>query len=163
MLGAVETLWDIFGGTVTSEGYKVLNERVGLIYGDSITLDRAERILQRLKDKGFASCNIVFGIGSYTYQYNTRDTFGFAMKGTYGIVNGECREIFKDPITDGGTKKSAKGLLRVEKEDGKYVLYDQQTPLQELSGELQTVFRNGKLYNEHTLTEIRNRVSNVTS
>lgn len=61
--GAVECLWDIFGGTETAKGFKVLHERVGLIYGDSITLPRAEEILRRLKAKGFASCNVVFGIG----------------------------------------------------------------------------------------------------
>ena len=61
--GAVECLWDIFGGTTTEKGFKVLHERVGLIYGDSITLDRAKRIMERLEAKGFASCNCVFGIG----------------------------------------------------------------------------------------------------
>ena len=158
--GAVEVLWNIFGGTTTEKGYKVLDEHVGLIYGDSITLERAEAILSRLKDKGFASCNVVFGIGSYTYQYNTRDTFGFAMKATYGVVNGEGREIFKDPATDKGTKKSAKGMLRVEKEDGTFILYDQQTEAQEASGELQTVFLDGKLHNFQTLSEIRQRLAN---
>ena len=158
--GAVECLWDIFGGTTTDEGYKVLNERVGLIYGDSITLERAEAILKRLKDKGFASCNVVFGIGSYTYQYNTRDTFGFAMKATHGVVNGEDREIFKDPITDSGTKKSAKGLLRVEKVNNEFVLFDQQSWLQEDQGELKTVFLDGGLTNETSLSEIRERLAN---
>jgi nicotinamide phosphoribosyltransferase len=61
--GAVECLWGIFGGTMTDKGFKVLHERVGLIYGDSITLDRADRIMSRLAEKGFASCNCVFGIG----------------------------------------------------------------------------------------------------
>jgi len=157
--GAVECLWDIFGGTVTSEGYKVLDQYVGLIYGDSITLERAEQILQRLKDKGFASCNVVFGIGSFTYQYNTRDTFGMAMKATHAVVNGENRELFKDPATDSGTKKSAKGYLRVGKEDGKYVLYDQQTREQEKSGELKTVFLDGKILNETSIDEIRTRIN----
>jgi len=154
--GAVECLWDIFGGDMTEKGYKSLNQRVGLIYGDSITLERAERILSRLAAKGFASSNIVFGIGSYTYQYNTRDTFGMAMKATYGVVQGEGREIFKDPKTDDGTKKSAKGLLRVEKkEDGDYVLFDQQTAEQEKMGELRTVFKNSQMVNEVTLSQIR--------
>lgn len=61
--GAVECLWDIFGGTLTDKGFKVLHERVGLIYGDSITLDRAKQIMERLVAKGFASCNWVAGIG----------------------------------------------------------------------------------------------------
>lgn len=158
--GAVQCLWDVFGGTITEKGYKVLDEHIGLIYGDSITLDRAERILEGLKAKGFASCNVVFGIGSYTYQFNTRDTFGFAMKATYGEVNGEGREIFKDPITDSGTKKSAKGLLRVEKEDGEFVLYDQQTKEQETMGALQSVFLNGELIVDESFTDIRERLLN---
>lgn len=156
--GAVEVLWEIFGGTTTETGYKMLDSHVGLIYGDSITLERAETILSRLMAKGFASGNIVFGIGSYTYQHVTRDNHGFAMKATSGIVNGERREIFKDPKTDCGLKKSAKGLLRVELEDGLYVQYDQQTEAQETTGELKTVYQDGKLIVDHTLAEIRARL-----
>jgi len=126
--GAVECLWDTFGGTVNEKGYKVLNPRVGLIYGDSITPERALEILKRLKKEGFASTNIVFGIGSFTYQYATRDTLGFAMKATYGIVNGEGRDIFKDPKTDSlKTKRSAKGRLMVTCKDDVFVLKDQLT------------------------------------
>jgi len=157
--GAVQCLWDTFGGTVNAEGFKMLDEHVGLIYGDSITLERADQILKRLKAKGFASSNVVFGIGSYTYQYVTRDSFGFAMKATYAEVNGEGSELFKDPATDNGTKKSAKGLLRVEFEDGKFVLYDQQTKEQEAQGCLQTVFKDGKLVKETSIEEIRNIVN----
>jgi nicotinamide phosphoribosyltransferase len=78
-------------------------------------------------DKGFSAGNIVFGVGSYTYQYITRDTFGMAVKATWGVVNGEARNIQKDPKTGDGMKKSATGLLRVEKEGDKFVLYDKQT------------------------------------
>ena len=80
-----------------------------MIYGDSITLSRCKEICRRLKLKGFASTNVVLGIGSYSYQYNTRDTFGFAMKATYGVVNGEHYQIFKSPKGD-SKKKSAKGI-----------------------------------------------------
>lgn len=156
--GAVECLWDIFGGTINAQGYKMLNERVGLIYGDSITLERAQDILRRLKEKGFASSNVVFGVGSYTYQYVTRDSYGFAMKATYAEINGQATELFKDPVTDSGTKKSAKGLLRVEREGNNFVLYDQQTKEQEAQGCLQTVFKDGVLVKETTLEEIRKLV-----
>ncbi len=158
--GAVECLWEVFGGTINDKGYKVLDSHVGLIYGDSITLERAQAILKGLEAKGFASCNIVFGIGSYTYQYITRDTFGMAMKATYGVINGEPRELFKNPKTDSGVKKSAKGLLRVELDNGEYVLYDSQTPEQEQQGELKTVFKDGVQYNIQTLEEIRQRINN---
>ena len=159
--GAVECLWEIFGGTETTEGYKVLNERVGLIYGDSITLDRAKAILKGMETKGFASNNIVFGIGSYTYQHLTRDNFGFAMKATWGKVNGEARQIFKDPLTDKGEKKSAKGLIRIERSNNGFNLFDEQTPEQEQAGELQTVFEDGKLVREISLEQIRERLSGI--
>ena len=157
--GAVECLWDIFGGDVTDKGYKMLNQRVGLIYGDSITLQRAEAILKGMEEKGFAASNIVLGVGSYTYQYLTRDNFGFAMKATWGQVNGEGRDIYKNPVTDNGTKKSARGLLRVEKTKNGFELFDQQTQEQEKQGELKTVFKNGALTVDQSLMEIRDRLA----
>lgn len=166
--GVIELLWDVFGGTTNEQGYKVLDPHIGAIYGDSINLDRAEKICERLKNKGFASTNIILGIGSYTYQYNTRDTFGFAMKATYGEVNGDGREIFKDPITDDGTKKSAKGLLCVFKEyddanpQGSLHLKDQCNMVEELDGELKTVFKDGELLIKYSLNEIRNRMSGIS-
>lgn len=143
--GAIELLWDTFGGTINSKGYKVLDSHIGLIYGDSITLERAKLIFERLEAKGFASSNVVFGVGSYTYQFNTRDSQGWAMKATYCEVNGVGREIFKQPKTDSG-KTSARGLLKVTKEADNYVLYDQQTKsLQSESNNLlRTVFINGE-------------------
>ncbi|HLK27038.1 MAG TPA: nicotinate phosphoribosyltransferase [Puia sp.] len=156
--GVVELLWDIFGGTITDKGYKLLDNHIGAIYGDSINLLRAEEICERLKQKGFAS-QVVFGIGSYTYQYNTRDTFGLAMKATYVEVNGEGREIFKDPVTDDGTKKSATGLLQVRKENGKYILHDKASWEEEKENELQTVFKNGVLVKEYSLKEIREKLN----
>jgi nicotinamide phosphoribosyltransferase len=156
--GVIELLWDAFGGTVNEQGYKVLDSHIGAIYGDSITIERAEEICKRLEAKGFASTNIVLGVGSFTYQYNTRDTFGFAMKATYVELNGVGREIFKDPITDDGTKKSATGLLCVEEHNGKIGLYDKVQWATEATGLLQTIYRDGQYENQVTLTEIRNRL-----
>lgn len=158
--GSVEVLWEIFGGTVNEKGYKVLDPHVGLIYGDSITLARADEILRRLEAKGFASSNVVFGVGSFTYQYNTRDTFGFAMKATWGAVNGKGRMIFKEPKTDSGLKRSARGLLRVERDaQGELQLHDEQTWEQEKTGELKTRFLDGKLYNVDHFEQIRQRLA----
>lgn len=155
--GVVELLWDVFGGTITDKGYKMLDSHIGAIYGDSINLERATAICDGLKQKGFAS-QVVFGIGSYTYQYNTRDTFGLAMKATYVEVNGEGRNIFKDPVTDDGTKRSATGLLCVKNENNKYDLYDKVTWEEESTSELKTVFKNGKLIKDYSLREIRERL-----
>jgi len=157
-VGALEHLWQQFGGTINEAGYRVLDPHVGLVYGDSITLERAEQIFQLMKDNGFASTNIVFGVGSFTYQYLTRDTFGLAVKATWGQIDGKGHDLQKTPVTDSGTKHSAKGLLRVEKENGEYVLYQQQTPEQANEGELKTIFLDGEVSNLQTLAELRNRL-----
>jgi nicotinamide phosphoribosyltransferase len=157
--GVIEILWEVFGGTTNTQGFKVLDAHIGAIYGDSITTDKAEQICQRLHDKGFASTNVVLGIGSFTYQFNTRDTFGFAMKATSVVVNGERREIFKDPITDDGIKKSAKGLVKIELIDGEYVLVDQVTEAEEQAGELQIIYVDGQFVNTVTIQEIRDRIN----
>lgn len=156
--GVVELLWDIFGGTFTEKGFKVLDSHIGVIYGDSITKDRAENICSRFAAKGFASINAVFGIGSFTYQYNTRDTLGFAMKATWAQVNGEGHDLFKDPVTDNGIKKSARGRLAVHKIDGEYVLINSATREDEEKSELQPVWRNGEFLKKYTFREIAERV-----
>lgn len=157
--GAVECLWDVFGGSVSDKGYNVLNDRVGLIYGDSCTQPVIYNILEGLKKKGFASSNIVFGVGSYSMNYATRDSLGIAQKATWALVDGVGYDLFKAPKTDNGMKVSAKGLLRVDIVDGEYVLKDQCTLEEEAGGELKTVFEDGKLIYETSLTEIRERVS----
>ena len=156
--GSVQCLWEIFGGTITDTGFKLLDSHVGLIYGDSISLVRAQQILEGLRQKGFASGNIVFGVGSFTYQHVTRDTFGTAIKATFGVVDGCDRNLFKDPKTDNGVKKSACGLIRVEYENGHFVMYDHQTRKQAAQGVLQTVFYNGRLTRVQSLDDIRGRL-----
>lgn len=154
--GAYQLLYETFGGEENEKGYKVLNGKIGLIYGDSITLDRQLQILSQLEAKGFTASNLVLGIGSFTYVYVTRDTFGFAMKATWGQVNGVAKNIFKNPKTDSGFKKSAKGLLKVYRDvDGKIKLKDQVTLEEENEGLLETVFLDGKLIKETSLAEIR--------
>jgi nicotinamide phosphoribosyltransferase len=157
--GLIECLWDIFGGTVNEQGYKVLDSHIGAIYGDSINLERQIQIYERLEAKGFAATNIVLGIGSYTYQLNTRDTFGFAAKGAWFEANGVGYDIFKDPVTDDGTKKSLKGRVNVVMEGDEYHVNTQCDWEQESQGFLQTIYEDGKFLNQTTLTEIRDRIN----
>ena len=175
--GVIELLWDIFGGTVNEQGYKVLDPHIGAIYGDSITPERQVQIYERLAAKGFAATNIVLGIGSFTYQYNTRDTLGFAAKGAWFEVEEEFEDskgfytqkqsynIYKDPITDDGTKKSLKGLLRVDyvndygQKNPEIKVFTEQTHLQESTGLLQLIYEDGKFYNQTSLTEIRKKLN----
>ena len=159
-LGLIEALWNIFGGTVTEQGYKVLDTHIGAIYGDGITLERAEQIVKQLARKGFASTNIVLGLGSFTYQHVTRDTHGFAMKATHMTVNGKESMLFKDPKTDDGTKRSLRGRVAVVKVDGKLTFVDGLDTHSYNANfanidQLEVVFENGELVREQSLGEIR--------
>lgn len=160
--GVIELLWETFGGTINSKGYKVLDPHIGCIYGDAITLERAEDICKRLEEKGFASSNVVLGIGSYTYNMNTRDTFGFALKTVYGVVDGKELLLYKDPITDDGTKKSQKGRVIVTRDmDGNLIYVDNlyKSEWEERVGsgedEMRTVFKDGNVYNTQNFQEVR--------
>jgi nicotinamide phosphoribosyltransferase len=167
--GTVELLMDVFGYAVNEKGYKVLPPYIGAIYGDSITVDRISEIYKRLADKKIAVSNVTLGIGSFTYQYNTRDTFGFALKATHSIVNGTERQIFKDPITDkskgNNFKKSQKGLCYVYF-DGEDIRYRDELTFEDMENPeyadnmLTPVFRDGILLRDESLATIRNRLHN---
>ena len=160
--GLMQCLYEIFGGTVNDKGFIELNSKCGVIYGDGLGLHNIETIMQTSMDSGFASTNLVCGFGSYGYQMVSRDTFGFAIKCTYGVVNGESRNIYKDPITDGGTKKSLKGMLSVVLDDSsgedEFKVHQECTSEEESQGLLQVIYEDGKFFNQTTLSEIRNRL-----
>ena len=157
--GLIELLWDTFGGTVNDKGYKELDPHIGAIYGDSITPARAEAICERLQMKGFASTNIVFGIGSFTYTIITRDSLGFAMKSTAVIVDGEERMIFKDPATDDGTKKSNKGVVAVQEVEGELMCIDGLPFEHDVADLMQVVFKDGELLIDENFESIRQRIA----
>lgn len=163
--GVVELLWEIFGGHENSKGYKELDMHIGAIYGDAITIERAEEICKRLKDKGFASTNVVLGVGSYTYQYNTRDTFGFALKSTYAVINGEEKMIFKNPATDiGSIKKSQCGLVVVRKSKSGELSFDDKLNRSEFDkvtdNQMVVAFQDGIVKTDYLtrLSEVRKRI-----
>lgn len=179
-------LWDIFGGTINSKGYKVLDPHVKALYGDSITIQRCEEIYQILKDHGFAACNVSLGVGSFSMQCIeeedevtvtlpdgslvtgvtkilkpfTRDTFSSCIKATYCEINGVPTPIFKNP-KDGGFKKSQKGCCIVtQNKNGEYTFTDGHTWNESCCKEnaLLTVFKDGALVREQSLAEIRARL-----
>ncbi len=161
-------LWEEFGGTVNSKGYKVLDSHVKAIYGDSITVQRCEQIYRILMENGFACSNAALGVGSFSFQCIeengvlkpfTRDTFSSCIKATYCEIDGEPHPIFKDP-KEGGFKKSQRGCCAVWEEDGELRYRDGLNWKEASEGEnlLQTVFRDGVLIREQSLREIRNNL-----
>lgn len=160
-------LWEEFGGTTNSKGYKVLDPHVKAIYGDSITVQRCEEIYRILMENGFACSNVALGVGSFSFQCIeedgmlkpfTRDTFSSCIKATYCEIDGKPYPIFKDP-KDGGFKKSQKGCCVVFEENGR-LQYRDGLDWQEAAKDnlLQTVFKDGVLTKEQSLQEIRNRL-----
>ena len=158
--GVVEILWDTFGGTETSKGYRVLDPHIGVIYGDQISLSSARRVLERLKSKGFASTNVVFGIGSHTYQRTNRDTFGHAFKSTAVTIGGVEKPIFKDPVTDhSNMKRSQRGRVAVTAVDAEFGSVDGLSSNDRVQGdELRLVFRDGEVFHVEKLSRIRTRL-----
>ncbi|WP_279380957.1 nicotinate phosphoribosyltransferase [Acetobacter sacchari] len=157
--GAVECLYEVFGGERLETGYILLHPAIGVIYGDSITLARASAIVAGLEAKGFASTNVVFGVGSFTYQYVTRDSLSITSKGTYAVVDGSPINLFKNPATDDGTKKSATGLLRVDEVNGEYVLREGVTREDEEGGALQTIFEDNAFLRRQTWSAVRANIA----
>lgn len=159
--GVVELLFDEFGGTTTDQGFLMLDEHIGCIYGDSINYERARAIIEGLMAKGFASGNIVFGVGSFTYQYVTRDTFNFAIKATWCQQNGVGHDMFKAPKTDDGTKNSARGRLAVLQSvvpgEDDPVLINSAEPFSEGESLLRPVWRDGAFLSFEGFDVIRAR------
>lgn len=164
-------LWEEFGGTTNSKGYKLLDPHVKAIYGDSITVQRCEQIYKILMENGFACSNVALGVGSFSFQCIeedgvlkpfTRDTFSSCIKATYCEIDDKPFPIFKNP-KDGGFKKSQKGCCVVVKgSDDKLIYVDGRTWEEaHVSGEdakvnlLQPVFKDGQLIKEQSLAEIR--------
>lgn len=173
--GTVELLWDLFGGSINSKGYMVLDPHIGMIYGDSITVTRAEYIYKVLEIKGFAACNVALGAGSFSFHCLeteegqllpfTRDSYNAAIKATYAETEeGTPIMIFKDPKTDTGKfKKSLRGCCQVgyDQDTHRYHLVRDGLTLEEFknlpSNEnmYRVVFENGKMITTWNLTEIR--------
>lgn len=153
--GALRLLDKTFGSKKNSKGFRVLNPKVGLIYGDGMFYERFERTLEMMKIMGYASSNLVIGVGGLLLQQHNRDDQGYAIKATFAEVGGEQRELVKDPVTD-QKKKSHKGLMALLKdEDGRYFTKDQCTADEEAKSLLETVYLNGKIVRHTSFDEIR--------
>jgi nicotinamide phosphoribosyltransferase len=164
--GTLDILWSIYGGTtkvVNGKEYKVLNDKVGIIYGEAITLELQDKIYAAMEAHGWCVSNVLFGTGSWGYlQDSSRDSFGIAIKGTNSeveLLDDGLTQISmqKNPKTASSFKKSAKGLLRVEFEFGDFVLYDEQTKEQEKQGLLEVILLNNKLHNLTTWTHLKDK------
>lgn len=147
----LEVLGDQFGYTINGKGYKVLNPKVRVIQGDGMDFNMIDQALETMAAQKWSTDNVAFGMGGGLLQKVDRDTQKFAFKCSAITVNGESRDVWKDPITDQG-KVSKKGRLGLVKRGDKYA-----TVKEAENTELQTVYFNGELRNTQTIAEIRER------
>jgi len=172
ILGGVEDPNFGFGQHLefTTTGHKLLPKNIRIIQGDGIDIESIEKILCAAAQRGWAADNLAFGSGGALLQKLNRDTLKFAFKCSYVIVDGEGREVFKDPITDPG-KKSKKGRLRLQKKIHSDHIEYETLPEDELCTSindsvvkvqeniLAEVFRDGNLLVDWNFDEIRSRAS----
>ena len=170
----INILWENFGGTYNERNYKVLNPHIGLIYGDGCTLNKVNEIYCKLEKEGFASTNVVFGVGAFCFHalfslngnkftVLTRDTWGMAMKATHGVFGGENVPIFKDPKTDNGLKKSQKGCCAIIKGENGFVCTDNYDSwVENKYTYLRPVFNNGKIFATDFMT-VRNTLAHYNN
>lgn len=128
----VETLYalyETFGGTINSKGYKVLDSHIGLLHGEGITLDNIKPLLQAIVDAGFSTENIVFGVGAYVYSVRiSRDDFGQALKASDCVIDGKETMIFKKPKSEAEAfKRSPKGAVSIHGKSGSYHMIEELT------------------------------------
>jgi nicotinamide phosphoribosyltransferase len=114
----IEILGQKFGYTTNTKGFKVLNN-VRLIQGDGVNELTIRSILGAFMALGWSADNIAFGMGGALLQAIDRDTQKFAMKCSSVCIDGEWRDVQKDPITDSG-KKSKKGRVTLFKSGKEY-------------------------------------------
>ena len=155
-----------FGSTTNTKGYRVLNH-VRVIQGDGVNPDSIRLILERITHARYAADNVAFGMGGALLQKLDRDTQKFALKCSAARIDGEWRDVFKDPVTD-RAKASKRGRLTLarHREHGTFktvalpagaVEADAATLGQGWDDVLETVWENGSLLREWSFAQVRDR------
>ncbi|MEJ2406861.1 MAG: nicotinate phosphoribosyltransferase [Candidatus Thiodiazotropha sp.] len=154
----LERLMNKFGARVNSKGYRVLPDYLRVIQGDGINPDAIAEILAAMKARGQSADNIAFGMGGALLQKVNRDTQRFAMKASAICIDGQWKDIYKDPVTD-PCKRSKAGRLALVEEGGRLITIRQEKAAGR--NRLVEVFRNGELLQEWNLEQIRERAANA--
>jgi nicotinamide phosphoribosyltransferase len=152
----IETLMERFSARNNSKGYRVLPDYIRVIQGDGINPDSIAEILAAMKTQGQSADNIAFGMGAALLQKVNRDTQRFAMKASAIRIDGQWRDVYKDPVTDPG-KRSKGGRLALVEESGRLTTVRQEEAVN--ANRLKEVFRNGQLLHEWDLAQVRHRAA----
>ena len=157
VLEVLNLLGEAFDVSLNQLGYKVLPPQVRVIQGDGIDREMLEKILDLMVAEGWSADNIAFGSGGGLLQKLNRDTSKYAFKCASAIVNGEARDVYKQPVTDQGKKSKAGRMRLVRVGDSFETLINDETDPR--PNELLEVFRNGEILIETNFGDIRERAS----
>ena len=146
-------LGEKFGQTRNDKGYFVLNPKVRLIQGDNVNIETLKLFLDAITKAGYSADNIAFGSGGALVQKVDRDIQRFATKCSAAKIDGKWRDVYKDPITDGGKKSKPGRLALIKTESGYETIKEDE--LGNRNNILETVFENGKLVKEYSFEEVR--------
>ena len=156
-LECLNILGEGFGTKETIKGYKIFDENIGLLWGDGVDYHKIRDILFNMKSNGWASENIIFGMGGGLHTSTTRDTQRNAFKCSAQLRDGNWIDIFKNPLDS--SKKSKTGRLKLTRTESGYktLAYDSQE-----DDLLQTVFKDGELLIDENFQDIRQRTESYS-
>ena len=163
VLRTVQSLDAAFGSDVNSKGFRVL-KHVRVIQGDGITGESIDSILAALERHGYSADNVAFGQGGALLQIVNRDEQRFAMKASAVQIDGQWRDVFKDPATD-PAKRSKAGRLTLLKKGDSFATVRIESPAHAehlesgWSDALRAVFEDGRLLIDDTFAQIRQRAA----
>jgi nicotinamide phosphoribosyltransferase len=166
----LQLLDEAFGHRINGKGYKVL-QHVRVIQGDGINPNSLRAILERITSAGYATDNVAFGMGGALLQQLNRDTQKFALKCSAARIDGRWIDVYKDPVTDHGkhSKRGRMTLLR-HREYGTFKTVAIPAAAQSLDemekpvgydDAMLTVWENGKLVNDWTFAQVRERADSA--
>ena len=150
ILWIAQELEKTFGSTVNKKGFKILNPKVGIIYGDGLSVDEIKEAVELLVANGWAVSTCVFGMGGGLLQKHNRDTQRNAFKCSAQFRDGKWIDNQKQPLDI--TKSSKKGLLKLVREGDSYTTVGINDPREDV---LVTVFENGNMVKEWTWDEVK--------
>jgi nicotinamide phosphoribosyltransferase len=156
VLKVLEILGEKFGCETNAKGYRVLNPKVRVIQGDGVNYWTIQDTLTAMNRAGWSADNITFGMGGALLQQLNRDTQQFAFKCSNVTVNGEDRDVFKDPV-EGHDKASKRGRLALHFKDGNWSTARLRRGVDDPEDRLKTVFRDGELLVNQSVPEVRRR------
>jgi len=156
VLKVLEILASKFGHEINPKGYRVLNPKVRVIQGDGVNYWTIQDTLTAMNRAGWSADNITFGMGGALLQQLNRDTQQFAFKCSNVTVNGEDRDVFKDPV-EGRDKASKRGRLALHLNHGSWSTVRSRRGIDDPDDRLESVFRDGELLVNRSVPEVRRR------